>query len=143
MTIQFTDFMVDVVPGFYRTEGGYLIPNSITQTWISTDSKKYVEIMANANAAHNGNLVPLIKMIKGWNKNINHYFRSFHLEVLALQILDGVRISDFPSSVRYLFNKRDRLNRGCSQVPTWAYKKAKKGIEEGEADYLIDKSSKV
>lgn len=105
VTIQFTDFMVDVVPGFYRTGGGYLMPNSITQTWISTDPKKHVEIMANANAAHNGNLVPLIKMIKGWNKNINHYFRSFHLEVLALQILDGIRISDFPSGVRYFFDK--------------------------------------
>ena len=32
VTIQFEDFVVDVVPGFLRQGGGYLIPNSITST---------------------------------------------------------------------------------------------------------------
>lgn len=32
---------------------------------------------------------------------------------------------------------RDRLNRDCSQPPKWAYKIAKKGIEEGEAEDLV------
>lgn len=109
VTIQFTDFIVDVVPGFNREGGGYLIPNSITKSWISTDPKKHVEIMTNANSVHNGDLVPLIKMIKGWNKNIHHYFQSFHLEVLALQIFDRVKISDFPSGTRYFFNKGRNL----------------------------------
>lgn len=105
VTIRFNDFMVDVVPGFNRQGGGFLIPNSITQSWLETDPKKHVEIMSNANTIHNGNLVPLVKMIKGWNKNISSYFSSFHLEVLALQILDRVTISDFPSGTKYFFNK--------------------------------------
>lgn len=103
--IRFEDFMVDVVPGFERKGGGYLIPNSITQTWISTDPKRHVEIFSQANSVHNGDLVPLIKMIKGWNKNSGKYFRSFHLEVIVLQILNGVTISDFPSGVRFFFDK--------------------------------------
>jgi len=37
--------------------------------------------------------------------------------------------------------ERERLNRDCSQPSKWAYKKAKKGIEEGEAEYQIDKES--
>ena len=41
-----------------------------------------------------------------------------------------------------LSDRRDKLNRESPQVPTWAYKKAKKGIEEGEADYRIDKKLK-
>jgi predicted nucleotidyltransferase len=109
VTIQFTDFMVDVVPGFDRKGGGYLIPNSITGKWIPTDPKKHVEIIANANSIHNDNLVPLIKMVKGWNKNINTYFQSFHLEVLSLQILDNVKISNFPSGMRYFFDKGRNL----------------------------------
>ena len=44
-------------------------------------------------------------MIKAWNRTINDHFRSFHLEVMALQILDGVKISDYPSGVRYFFDK--------------------------------------
>jgi len=105
VTIRFEDFMVDVVPGFNRKGGGYLIPNSITQSWISTDPKKHVEIFSEANSVHKGNLIPLIKMIKGWNRNSGKYFRSFHLEVMALQILHGVTISDFPSGVRFFFDK--------------------------------------
>jgi hypothetical protein len=109
VTIVFSDFVVDVVPGFEREGGGYIIPNSISQTWISTDPKKHVEIFASSNKAHNGDFIPLVKMIKGWNKNSGKYFRSFHLEVLALQILDGVKISDFPSGVRYYFDKGKEL----------------------------------
>jgi len=105
VTIQFTDFMVDVVPAFSRQGGGYLIPNSVSQTWISTDPKKHVDILSAANKAHNGDLIPLIKMIKGWNRTINDEFRSFHLEVMALQILDQVTISDYSSGVRYVFDK--------------------------------------
>jgi hypothetical protein len=109
VTIRFEDFLIDVVPSFNRQGGGYLIPNSITQSWISTDPKKHVEISTEANAAHNGDLVPLIKMIKAWNKNIDRHFRSFHLEVLAWSILNGVTISNFPSGVRFFFDKSREL----------------------------------
>jgi len=44
-----------------------------------------------ASKEHDGDLVPLIKMIKGWNRTIHDYFRSFHLEVMALQILNRVK----------------------------------------------------
>lgn len=109
VSIQFTDFLVDVVPGFNRQGGGYLIPNSIDGSWLSTDPKKHVEIMANANAAHNGDLVPLVKMIKAWNKVHGRFFRSFHLEVLALQVLQGITISDYHSGVRFYFDKARAL----------------------------------
>jgi hypothetical protein len=105
VTIQFTDFMVDVVPAFNRDGGGYLIPTSISQSWISTDPKKHIEVVSNSNKVHNGDLIPLIKMIKGWNRTINDFFRSFHLEVMALQILDNVTISDYPSGARFFFDK--------------------------------------
>lgn len=109
VTIRFTDFSVDVVPAFYRNGGGYLIPNSISQTWISTDPKKHVDILSASNQAHNGDLVPLIRMIKVWNRGHSAVFRSFHLEVLALQILNNVRITDYSSGVRYYFDKARAL----------------------------------
>ncbi len=109
VTVAFTDFVVDVVPGFYRQGGGFLIPDSVSQNWISTDPKKHVDLVSASNVAHNGDLIPLIKMIKAWNKNIGRHFMSFHLEVLALQILEGITISDFPSGVRYFFGKGKEL----------------------------------
>lgn len=105
VTITFTDFAVDVVPGFNRTGGGYLIPDSVRNTWIATDPKQHVTIWSDQNNSHNGNLIPLIKMIKGWNKKHSALLQSFHLEVLVLNILNGIRIDDFPSGVRYVFDK--------------------------------------
>lgn len=111
VSIRFTDFVVDVVPAFNRQGGGYLIPSSTTQTWISTDPKKHIELLSASNKVHNGDLVPLIKMIKAWNKNTGKFFRSFHLEVLALQIFTNVKISDYPSGMRYFFDKARSLIR--------------------------------
>lgn len=109
VTIRFDDFTVDVIPGFNRSGGGYLIPNSITNSWLSTDPKAHVVLVAASNKAHNGDLVPLIKMIKGWNKNNGAFFRSFHLEVLALEILNNIAISDFSSGTRFYFDKARTL----------------------------------
>ncbi|HET7086024.1 MAG TPA: CBASS oligonucleotide cyclase [Rhizomicrobium sp.] len=109
VTIQFSDFVADVVPAFNRQGGGYLIPNSLTASWLETDPKRHVELMSAANRAHDGALVPTIKMIKGWNKSHGAFFRSFHLEVLALAIFTNVRISDYPSAVRFFFDKARAL----------------------------------
>jgi hypothetical protein len=108
VTITFADFAVDVVPAFYRTQGGFLIP-STDGIWIPTDPKKHAKISGENNQAHDGDLVPLEKMLKCWNRNIGYAFRSFHLEVLAWSILEGVTISDYSSGVRYYFDKARAL----------------------------------
>jgi hypothetical protein len=105
VTIQFSDFVVDVVPAFNKEGGGYVIPNAITQTWLSTDPKKHVQIWSTENQNHNGDLVPLIKMLKAWNRTTSSFLRSFHLETMVLQILNNVTISDFPTGARYFFDK--------------------------------------
>ena len=105
VTITFTDFLVDVVPAFHRKGGGYLIPNALTSLWLETDPKSHVSIMAKANAAHASDLVPMVKMIKAWNRSHSSLFRSFHLEVLALEVFEGITISDYPSGARYFFDK--------------------------------------
>jgi hypothetical protein len=105
VTITFTDFTVDVVPGFHRQGGGYLIPDSVMKRWIETDPTQHVTIWNNANAAHFQQLVPVIRMIKQWNRAHSALLRSFHLETLVLQILNNVTISDLPSAARFVFDK--------------------------------------
>jgi hypothetical protein len=105
VTIRFTDFIVDVVPAFKRQGGGYLIPDSRGKRWLGTDPRKHVEVSAAQNNAHDGALVPTVKMVKQWNKNISFPFRSFHLEVLAWAVFDGVALSSYPSAVRFYFDK--------------------------------------
>lgn len=105
VTITFKDFIVDVVPAFKRKGEGYLIPNSAKSIWIATNPKIHVDIMAEKNQNHNGDLVPIVKMIKGWNRNINYSFVSFRLELLAINIFENVTISNYPSGIRYFFDK--------------------------------------
>lgn len=105
VTITFTDFEVDVVPGFYRTGGGFLIPDANLRRWISTDPKKHVELWSQSNKVHNGALVPLIKMIKCWNRANGNLFRSFHLEVLVRHVLQDVTIIDYSSGARFVFDR--------------------------------------
>jgi hypothetical protein len=105
VTVTFTDFIVDVVPAFNRQGGGYLIPNSNNNTWISTNPKYHVEYKSEHNTIHNGMLVPLIKNLKCWNRYNNGAFESFYLELMAIKIFKDVTISDYPSGIRYFFDK--------------------------------------
>lgn len=128
VTITFTDFTVDVVPAFNRKGGGYLIADSVSGRWISTDPRKHVEIWSAANTSHKGDLVPLIKMIKTWNRQHSALLRSFHLEAMILSILTSVTISDYPSGVRFVFDKARQVAKGTTYDPS--------GYGGNLADYL-------
>ena len=104
VTITFTDFKVDVVPAFNRQGGGYLIPNANTGNWISTDPTVHASVLTAANKTHNGNLVPLVKMMRAWNRVNNRSFVGFYLELMTTNILTGIRIDDFPSGMRYVLD---------------------------------------
>lgn len=39
-----------------------------------------------------------------------------------------------------LAHQKEKLNRGCPQIPSWAYERARKGIEAGEGAYTVDKT---
>ena len=109
VTIRFDDFVVDVVPAFYRNGGGYLIPDSRRGKWIATDPRRHVELSTHANSSHDGKLVPLTKMVKAWNRQSGSLFHSFHLEVLLWSVLNGIAITDYPSGVRYFLEKAPTL----------------------------------
>ena len=112
VTISFHDFRVDVIPSFHRLLSlffpGYLIANTITKSWIITNPKEHIELWSKANKEHNGNLIPLIKMMKAWNKTNGGLLTSFHLECLILEIVKGKSIIDFPAAVQYVFGKARR-----------------------------------
>jgi Second Messenger Oligonucleotide or Dinucleotide Synthetase domain len=111
VTIRLTTFTIDIVPGFHRSGGGFLIPDSNSGSWIETNPKTHIDMWSKANADHKGDLVPLIKMIKCWNREHSCLLNSFHLECLVLQILAGVRIDSFSFGARYVFEKmKDKIN---------------------------------
>ncbi len=40
--------------------------------------------------------------------------------------------------LKHFSDQKDDLNRKCRQIPRWAYKIAKRGIDGGEGKYLVD-----
>lgn len=103
VTIFFTDFEVDVVPAFYRQDGGYIIADSVLKRWIPTDPKKHIDLWSQANKAHDYTLTPFLKMLKAWNMKNGSSLRSFHLECLGLKMLEGYTITYYPSALSYFF----------------------------------------
>lgn len=101
ITIKFSDFIVDAVPSFNRKDGGFLIPDTKNKKWISTDPKKHEEYISKQNSSHEQKLIPLIKMMKGINRQHGSFLTSFYLELLVADILTNITISNYPSGVRY------------------------------------------
>jgi hypothetical protein len=105
VTIAFSDFKVDAVPAFNRLGGGYIIPDAPTASWISTDPQKHAGFVTEANKAHNGDLISLIKMMKAWNRRTGGLFSGFYIELLTCSLLQSRAIIDFPTSVRYVLSE--------------------------------------
>jgi hypothetical protein len=112
VTIEFTDFKVDVVPSFHRVGGGYLIPNGTTGGWISTDPTTHAGVMTKSNEEHHGGLIPIVKMIKGWNKTADAGLSGLYLEFMTREVLAGLSVPDDQNGVRFV------LERGIERVKT-------------------------
>lgn len=144
VTISFTDFKVDVVPCFYRSGGGYLIPNTYWgPNWIATDPKSHNSIYTQANRNHSGNFKPFVKMLKGWNRSNGNFFESFHLEELARKVFLYNGIQNYPVALRYFWNHGEELLDKKIQDPAGsqynediaAYLDTRKKWEEGQSRF--------
>jgi hypothetical protein len=116
VTIKFSDFLIDVVPAFVQPwllGGGWTICDSGSDSWIATNPKRHVEISAQANELHDGELVPCIKQLKAWNRTAGKPLRSFHIEALAWSVFGRsswhyAPMSNDWESVSYFFQKAPR-----------------------------------
>jgi hypothetical protein len=79
----------DVVPAFVRAEGGYEIPDKVSNLWVATDPTVHQEKATAKNQACGGKWIPFVKMVKGWNREAGKPVKpSFLLEVMALDIVE-------------------------------------------------------
>lgn len=82
VTMRLTDFRLDVVPAFRRDDGLYQIPDTHARRWMLTSPVAFAGLITGVNKQMNGTFVPLIKMVKGWNRHEGWPIKSFHLECL-------------------------------------------------------------
>lgn len=78
----------DVVPAYLEREDVYLIPDTSSGRWISTNPKKHHEATTSKNKETDGKWVPLVKMLKGANRHAGDPISpSFLIEVMALELV--------------------------------------------------------
>ncbi len=82
ISMQFSEFRLDVVPAFKYDNGYYKIPDSVRRLWVPTNPFQFAEKITEVNKTMGGTFVPLIKMVKGWNREVGWPIRSFHLECM-------------------------------------------------------------
>src|SRR5882672_1184227 len=94
---------IDAVPAFAIAGGVYEIPDKITATWIKTNPDKHKEQATAKNKEMGGCWVPLVKMVKGWNRANGQLIKpSFLVEVMAEGLIEPP-FSSYPEEIRNFF----------------------------------------
>lgn len=92
----------DAVPA-YELEDCYEIPDRDLGKWIKTDPDIHKEKATAKNKDCGGKWVPLVKMLKRWNRSADKPIApSFLIEVMALELVDPP-FTTYPSEVRRFF----------------------------------------
>lgn len=77
----------EVAPAF-TTKDGYKIPNG--SGWMETNPNKHAEMVTAKNKSCGGKFVPVVKMIKGMNREAGEPISpSFLIEVMALDLVEA------------------------------------------------------
>ncbi len=80
------DLEVDLVGGFHRKGGGFLIPNG-SGGWQATNPPFHDRLMTDANVRTRSALKPLVRTMKAWNIMGNGgRLHSFHLEMIVERV---------------------------------------------------------
>jgi predicted nucleotidyltransferase len=105
---------LDVVPAF-PSGSDYEIPDEQLGRWIKTNPATHNDLTTAKNKTLSGNWVPLVKMLKSWNRaNGRPIEPSFLVEVMALDLVDGP-FNTFPDEARRFFAAA-----AASVSETWA-----------------------
>lgn len=94
---------IDCVPAFSHSKG-YEIPDRTLGKWILSNPEIHAEKATAKNKACDGRWVPLVKMLKAWNRHAGKPIKPmFLLEVMAQSLVDPPFLS-YPSEVRRFFS---------------------------------------
>jgi hypothetical protein len=93
---------IDAVPAF-ELDNCYEIPDRVLGKWIKTDPEVHADKSTAKNKALEGKWVPLVKMIKRWNRSAGGPIKpSFLIEVMAHDLVDAP-FTTYPGEVQAFF----------------------------------------
>jgi len=100
--IRFLGFKFEIVPTVFYSddEERYMIPGPGAREWIDCYPNIPQKWMTNSNYINNKKFIPLIKILKQWNKHNKVGLQSFHLELLTEMVFAKLsEIMSYPQAV--------------------------------------------
>ncbi len=110
-----SNFQIDVVPAVQiEKDKRYKIFDKNTLQAIESNPKLHGSNLTSANEITESGavkrLVPIVKLLKSWKRDKCDYVKSFHLEMLVVEILKNEEIKSFSEGVAKFFtNAQDYL----------------------------------
>jgi hypothetical protein len=92
-------FGFDLVPAWRRVPDGYWIPDADLGQWLPTNPDFHAGQMTDCNKARNGKLKPLVKMAKHWSRHNLDLLRSFHIELICLDLAAKYELGPYQQSM--------------------------------------------
>jgi hypothetical protein len=93
---------IDAVPAFDLGDC-YEIPDRVREDWVKTDPEIHMEQATAKNKELGGKWVPLVKMIKRWNRSADKPIKPAFLIEVMMQGLVDAPFTTYPSEVRRFF----------------------------------------
>ncbi|MCK5001970.1 MAG: hypothetical protein KAS57_03050 [Gammaproteobacteria bacterium] len=107
--VKFAEVSFRVTPCFYQDKKGYVIADGKNDKWLKTDPSIFYYALDDANNRHKGLLLPVIRIIKHWNRRNGNWFNDYYLELMVKHALDGVKFDSYVQAIKYVFKKAIRL----------------------------------
>lgn len=102
------NFQIDIVPAIQiEKDERYKIFDKNTLQAIESNPKLHGSNLTSANETSDSSgvkrLVPIVKLLKSWKREKCDYVKSFHLEMLVVEILGGKEISSYSQGLVNFF----------------------------------------
>lgn len=117
------NFQIDVVPAIQiEKDKRYKIFDKSSQQATESNPKLHGQNLTTANEiTESGSikrLVPIVKLLKSWKRNKCDYVKSFHLEMLLVEILGDEEISSFSQGIaKFFVNAEQHLRKASMKDP--------------------------
>ncbi len=102
VVIKFQDYRFEVVPAVSYTDNEELfdIPGRGLESWVSCYPHVPNKWLTSSNHYNNQKFIPLIKILKQWNRANKVGLKSFHIELLTGMVFNNVsEITSYPQGV--------------------------------------------
>ena len=107
--VRYPDISFRVVPCFYQDQKGYVIADIKKGKWRKTNPNIFYYALDDANFRHKGLLLPVIRIIKHWNRRNGNWFNDYYLELMVTEALSDTKAMNYVHAIKHIFRKAIRL----------------------------------